>query len=69
MTNSIDLGQDLAIAEIKLGLIERSFGFVYVRLGLLNRRRLFQQLGINAIQIVVRVAPIELSMISLGAAL
>ncbi len=55
----VDLRDDLAVAQIEVGLVEIALRLFHRHLRLLHRGRVLDHLGINAVDVALRVAPVE----------
>ncbi len=58
--DAVDLAQHVAIAEIQLGLLQIALRLQELRLGLLDRRRIGDQLRIDFIQIAAGILLVEI---------
>ncbi len=54
--HAIDLGKNVAVAQVQLGLFQISLGLEHLGVGLLDRRGFADELGIDAIQIALWIA-------------
>ncbi len=57
--HAVDLGHDVAVAQVQFGLIEIALGLIAFRHGQLDVGRLLDELGVNSIQVAVRVSLVK----------
>ena len=58
--DAVDLGQHVAVAKIQFGLIEIALRLQQLGLGLLDGRRILQNLFVDAIDLALRIALVKL---------
>ena len=57
--NPIDFRENCAVAQIEFCLIEIALSLLQARLGLLQARGVLNYLGVNFVDVALRVAPVE----------
>ena len=58
--DAVDLRDDVAVAQVQLGLVQVALRLGQLGLGLLDGRRILQELGVDAVDVALGVALVEL---------